>query len=160
MNPRPTSARSPRSAFTLVEIMVVVVVIGLLAAMALPAFSAVSERARATRFVNDMRVIANAAEQYVLERSAWPPDGSAELPVELGEYLPPQMRGKATTVLGGVWDWENGYHGITAAISVHQPTAKLSELLRVDRIIDDGDLSTGRFRDRVYDPGYFWILAP
>jgi type IV pilus assembly protein PilA len=54
--------------FTLVEIMIVVVIIGLLAAMAIPAFSKVRASARAKAITNNLRQIGAAAQQYMLEQ--------------------------------------------------------------------------------------------
>ncbi|HSY53286.1 MAG TPA: prepilin-type N-terminal cleavage/methylation domain-containing protein [Opitutaceae bacterium] len=53
--------------FTLVEIMIVVVIIGLLAAMAIPAFNKVRAASRAKAVTNNLRQIAAAAQQYMLE---------------------------------------------------------------------------------------------
>lgn len=56
-----------KKGFTLVEIMIVVVIIGLLAAMAIPAFNKVRENAREKAIVNNLRQIASAGQQYVLD---------------------------------------------------------------------------------------------
>lgn len=53
--------------FTLVEIMIVVVIIGLLAAMAIPAFNKVREQSREKAITNNLRQIASAGQQYILE---------------------------------------------------------------------------------------------
>jgi type IV pilus assembly protein PilA len=52
--------------FTLVEIMIVVVIIGLLAAMAIPAFAKVIQQSRLKAVTNNLRQIANSAQQYML----------------------------------------------------------------------------------------------
>jgi type IV pilus assembly protein PilA len=57
-----------RKGFTLVEIMIVVVIIGLLAAMAIPAFSKVRAQSRQKAVVNNLRQIATAASQYMLDK--------------------------------------------------------------------------------------------
>jgi type IV pilus assembly protein PilA len=54
--------------FTLVEIMIVVVIIGLLAAMAIPAFQKVRRDAIRKTVVNDARLVANAAQQYFMDK--------------------------------------------------------------------------------------------
>ena len=59
-----------KKGFTLVEIMIVVVIIGLLAAMAIPAFNKVREQSREKAITNNLRQIANAGQQYILEEGA------------------------------------------------------------------------------------------
>jgi len=60
--------KSARKGFTLVEIMIVVVIIGLLAAMAIPAFSKVRAQSRQKAVVNNLRQVATAASQYMLDK--------------------------------------------------------------------------------------------
>jgi type IV pilus assembly protein PilA len=50
--------------------MIVVVIISLLAAMAIPAFNRVRYAARKKAITNNLRVIASAAQQYMLEQGA------------------------------------------------------------------------------------------
>lgn len=59
--------KTSRKGFTLVEIMIVVVIIGLLAAMAVPAFNKVREEARRKAIINNLRQVASAGQQYILE---------------------------------------------------------------------------------------------
>ena len=65
--------RSPRriaSAFTLVEIMVVVVLIGLLATLALPAFQRIRMASQDKAVLNNARQLSSAADAYYLESGA------------------------------------------------------------------------------------------
>ena len=53
--------------FTLVEIMIVVAIIALLAAIAVPNFLRSRKRSQATQVLEDLRMIASAADQYAIE---------------------------------------------------------------------------------------------
>ena len=66
--------------FTLVEIMIVVVIIGLLAAMAVPAFQQVRKSSSEKAALNDLRQIAAAADQYMLENNVTTIDRTALVP--------------------------------------------------------------------------------
>jgi prepilin-type N-terminal cleavage/methylation domain-containing protein len=63
-----TSSHS-KSAFTLVEIMVVVAIIALLASIAVPNFLRARKRSQATRILEDLRIIDSAIDQYAIENN-------------------------------------------------------------------------------------------
>ena len=138
--------------------MIVVVIIGLLAALAIPAMARVKRGAQNARVVSDLRTFAQGFETYALKHGAWPPDGTPRV-------LPAGMSGEikdtawaADTAVGGQWDWDFQQFGITAGISLYEPTASVAQMREIDQRIDDGDLSTGNFRAR--SQGYIYILQP
>jgi len=57
------------SAFTLVEIMIVVGIIALLAAIAVPNFLRARKRSQATRCLEDLRIISGACDLYAIENN-------------------------------------------------------------------------------------------
>jgi len=62
-------APKPTSAFTLVEIMVVVAIIALLASIAVPNFLRARKRSQATRILEDLRIVDAAIDQYAIENN-------------------------------------------------------------------------------------------
>ena len=58
---------SKPTAFTLVEIMIVVAIIALLAVIAVPGFLRARKRTQAGRVLNDLRMIDSAVHQYAIE---------------------------------------------------------------------------------------------
>jgi type IV pilus assembly protein PilA len=59
--------RNNKSAFTLVEIMIVVAIIGLLAALAIPGFVKARKQSQGRRILNDVRQMDAAIDQWALE---------------------------------------------------------------------------------------------
>jgi prepilin-type N-terminal cleavage/methylation domain-containing protein len=134
--------------FTLVEIMIVVMIIGILAAMGGVAFKHTRERAVATRIGNDLRVFANAFQTYALEMGDYPADvGPATVPSGMEDYVNSSLF-TSTTPAGGSYDWDYGVFGITAAVSVMGVTVGSETILKIDEILDDGNLGTGNIRSR------------
>ena len=100
------------SAFTLVEIMIVVAVIALRALLALPSFLRARERAQNARFINELRIATNAFETYAAEYNGYPPDTNrAVLPAVMTTYFGPTFNWNAKTPIGGKWDWDNQRYG-------------------------------------------------
>jgi prepilin-type N-terminal cleavage/methylation domain-containing protein len=138
----PSLARRSR-AFTLVEIMVVVVIIGLLAALAIPAFARVRQRAQNSRVANDLRIFAQVFDTYLLEKGDWPADvAPGVVPAELAGQMPAAWIQR--TPIGGQWEWDNepGLKSIT----LYQTTASMAQMTRIDALIDDGNPATGLFQ--------------
>ena len=91
--------------FSLVELMVVLVIIGILAAIAIPAYSNVQKRALAARVVADFYSVNSAVHQYQIDNSYYPAaSGPGVQPPELYPYLKSTIRWAQT---GMDYEWEN-----------------------------------------------------
>ena len=75
-----------RSAFTLVEIMIVVAIIGLLAAIAIPNFVKARAVSQANGCINNLRQIDSAANQFALEKGKRSGD-AINFPTDLTPYI-------------------------------------------------------------------------
>ena len=77
--------RNSQSAFTLVEIMIVVAIIGLLAALAIPGFVKARKQSQGRRILNDARQMDAAIDQWALEKGKT--DGDTVNTTEAASYL-------------------------------------------------------------------------
>jgi type II secretory pathway pseudopilin PulG len=136
--------------------MIVVAIIGLLAALAIPSFVRARENSLNTRYAADLRVALDAFTMYAQDNGNYPPDvGPGQMPPGMSQYLK-RMDWLGTTVLGGLWDWDNW--GYVKGVTVNGTTASFQQLLKLDSMIDDGNLQTGNFRDRGGGSTYISIL--
>ena len=134
-----------RRAFTLVEIMVVVVIIGLLAVLAVAALQRVRERTMISRTASDLRAMAQAFETYNLENGAWPSDAApGAIPTGMAGRLPAAWN--QPPAVGGLWEWDYEPATPLVSITLYQHRATLAQMTALDRLIDDGNPSTGQFR--------------
>jgi prepilin-type N-terminal cleavage/methylation domain-containing protein len=150
-------SRGRAGGFTLIEILIVVVILGILAGIVIPQFATASGDSRNAAFAHSVKLYARlfAYEQH--KGAGWPADR------QQGEF-PPEMAGKIhpadwarPTPIGGRWDWDRDQFGVAAGVSVYQPDRSPAQMVEVDRMIDDGNLTTGAFRQRT--DGYVYILA-
>ena len=61
--------KSRKGGFTLVELMVVVAVIAILAAIAMPQFLSAADRARNAKETEDIQIIKNATQLYMIDKN-------------------------------------------------------------------------------------------
>ena len=135
--------------------MVVVSVISVLAALALPAFKRITQAARTAAVTNDLRVFAAAFTAQAHQAGTYPPETTVGVmpPLMVGSLSNTAWRRK--TPVGGLYNWDfNRNHGGTvyrAAIAISRSgtnlvTTDTNQLVAIDRLIDDGNLTTGMFR--------------
>ena len=136
--------------FTLVEIMIVVAIIALLRGDRVARrFCARANRRKMRNSSMRCAWRAMPIETYAAEHNGYPIDANRQRRPEPGwsTYLDPTLNWTGPTPIGGQWDWDFNVFGVKAAISVINPTAPASQLLDIDKRIDDGDLTTGAFQD-------------
>ena len=127
------------------EIMVVVVIIGILASIAIPTIARLKRNAQNSRFINDLRAFSQAFETYAMKNGTWPPNaGNGVVPTGMsGEFR--DANWTAVNSVGGRWNWDYKYNGITASISATGVTADDTQMTEIDAKMDDGNLATGNF---------------
>jgi hypothetical protein len=105
--PAPNPRISARTAFTVVELLVVVAVVALLTALLLPALSGVRQRAAAVRELASLRGVITAWSQYATEQKGWlipafygmPPLSPLPAWYQDGEPIPPEVFGNQRSVV-------------------------------------------------------------
>ena len=138
---------SRKSAFTLIELMLVVAILVDLAVIALPAFIRSRNQAQNTKYISDLRTAAAAFEMYSAENNAYPPDGTpGVVPPGMSLYLK-GVDWVNLNSLSGSWKWMLNEYSTTAQVGVilTSPASDV-RMADIDRRIDDGVLSTGAFR--------------
>lgn len=137
--------------FTLVELLVVIVVIGIVAAIAIPNMLRALEKSRISRTAADLKTFETAFLDFALTTGEFPPDSHLDPPYHLAngvgieDYVPVGAWVKETP-FGGHYNWEGPDNYPYAGISLWNSSATPSQAQELDEILDDGDLSTGAFR--------------
>lgn len=134
-----------RSGMTLVEILITVSIIGLLAAFIIPAYNLAIRSRQNAMVASQLRQAVTAFSMYRMEVGGLPAaQGLGVIPPEMTDYfnslnITSWWTNKAE--VGGGWGW----NGPTAYILL-TPTVSNDQLTGLDKLVDDGNLATGNFR--------------
>ena len=144
--------------FSLIEMLVVIAVIGIIAAIAVPSVSNVRTSAKVAATAADFKNFAQAFRAHKLLEGEYPPDTREEVPAgTMYNYLAEDSFEKEAAI-GGRYNWEGQEHHPFPAISLTSTSATNGELVALDEILDDGDLTTGFFRRMNHSGRYTYIL--
>jgi len=150
--------RSGPAGFTLVEILIVVIILGILAAIVMAAMAVKGRDAEAAAFAANLKHYARAYRLFEEKYGHYPPDaGPSVLPAGMQEFIN-DGTWAAARPLGGQWKWDLMQNGITADVAIIAPSRANEEMLEIDKILDDGDLTTGCFQKRGND--YIYVIEP
>ena len=161
--------KSKKSAFTLVELMIIVAIMADVMIVAMPAFIRARNMAQNTKFVTDLRTAVAAFEMYAAEVNRYPadsapgviPTGSRASDPGMTVYLN-GMAWDSSTAIGGRWDWEPNKWNATAQVGVTYGGGAPGKpddvrMADIDFRIDNAALSTGSFRKQD-DNSYMYII--
>lgn len=141
-----------KSGMTLTEMLLAVTILGMLALLLIPAISLAVRSRENAECARKIQTAVQAFNLYGADTGEYPPDqnvpGETSVPA-MEDYYFPYFKidwWGDETELGGRWDWDVEYHGFRRSVSICNPTVSSEQLTEFDRLIDDGNLNTGRFR--------------
>jgi len=156
------TVRWPAKAFTTIEILIVVVILGLLAAIVVVSFGDSHDDAQRIAVMNDVEILGNAARLYWVKTGQHLEDTSpGVVPDGWDSYIETRKWSRLTPI-GGAWDVAKDSFGVKSALGVDFANGGGKDrddafMLEIDKTMDNGDLSSGRFRKLA--PGrYYFIL--
>jgi type IV pilus assembly protein PilA len=130
-----------------VELLIVISIVGILTAIAIPSYNVYRKRAKIVGAVTHLKYFEKGFIAYEVEVGEFPNDSHIVLPdlPKMANYINPAVWGQATP-LGGTYNWEGPDNYPYAGISIFEATAPQNDIERLDIILDDGDLTQGKFR--------------
>ena len=151
---------------TLIEVLMVVGIVGLLSAFLVPIAKKAFEYKENSLVAHKLRTATQAFALYRSEEGSYPGDvNRAVVPAGMAEFFdyfdPKDPEAKKVrewwaeaTEIGGNFDWDK--HGDVCSVSIVEPTRDSEQLEDLDKMIDDGNLSSGNFR--AFGSRYKYIL--
>lgn len=139
--------------FSLIELMVVVTTIGILALLGMPGIRIAKERTEATTTASDLRIFSEAVEFFSTTAGTYPRDMTyTRMPPEVSDYLPAVWK-------NGGYNWFYSNSGRYIYIYVYNLKFTAEQAVRLDSIIDDGNIATGNVRMAYNGTGLIYLFA-
>lgn len=140
------------SGFSIIELMVVVTTIGILALLGIPGIRVAADRTEATATANDIRVFTEAVEFYSASEGDYPASMSYNrMPDAIAIYLPPLWK-------NGSYSWFYVNDRNFTYVYVYNLNFTPEQAVRLDSIIDDGNIATGEVRMAYNGSGLVYLF--
>lgn len=153
--PLPQKSRADRTAYTILEIVVVLTVIGILAAIAVPYIKRAKDSAIISTLENDLRVFSQEFKDFELNFRSYPPTQNTPGLYPIGMEDRMSHTWTLPSVIGGTYRWVySGGDDVENPYAYIEVTGNSTETLRIDpnrlseidHDLDDGNPSTGKLR--------------
>lgn len=139
------SLSKDESGFSLLELLTSTVVIGILSLLSVISYQSYAQQAKISVTAQELNSFVKAFTAYMAENGDFPPDSHAQLPSGMNKYISQAVWDEPTPI-GGHYNWEGRDSYPYAGISIFDTTASSEQLQILDRMLDDGVLTDGRFR--------------
>lgn len=152
-----------RKGFTLVELVVYIAIVAIMAISLLRALNQ-SEKAKLVSVAKTARLLNDIACTVYETTGSWPADVfNSNIPPEMQPYLSNNVFDEDTP-LNGRWDWNGPTTNVGNLIGISlrfSPAASANNqlLLKLDNLIDDGDLHTGSCQKILYSGNLWYVIS-
>ncbi|MDQ8193627.1 prepilin-type N-terminal cleavage/methylation domain-containing protein [Coraliomargarita sp. SDUM461004] len=144
-------AKHPRG-FSIIELMVVTTTIGILALLSIPSIRIAVDRTEAAATANDIRVFTEAIEFFTTIKGTYPEAMTyTRMPNEIASYLPSPWK-------SGQYSWFYVNTENLTYVYLYNLSFTAEQAVRLDSIIDDGNIATGNVRMAYNGSGLVYLF--